>query len=178
MEKAPPLRRIAIRLLQRIAAQAQKIKGDFVLGSPRIRSVSPEEEAELDRYLIHGLELLPIDLDKQEGRFVLLAMHMVIEAVRMGEALPAGVSSDDFCAWLGVVWGEEICALYGWSWAYIEFENGFSGACVMSVDQKHCCFPIHAVHAWIAPQKSPNRCLTLFEALESPGVSSMLRVWS
>ena len=82
--------------------------------APKIRALNQQEEAEIDRYLIHGLELLPVSYEKQEGDFLLLAIQLVLEAARLGEEPPQGVSISDLSTWLGVVWGDELCFRLGW----------------------------------------------------------------
>ena len=132
---------------------------------PKIRALDPEEESEIDRYLIHGLELLPIDYEKQEGDFLLLAIQLVLDAIRLGESPPQGVSISDLSAWLGVVWGDELCQRTDWSWRYITMPSGFEGAAIVSVDGKECCFPIYCIHTWATDGQSPNRCMLLFQEL-------------
>ena len=133
---------------------------------PTIRALDPQEESELDRYLVHGLELLPVDYEKQEGDFLLLAVHLVIEAVRLGEKPPKGVSILDLSTWLGVVWGEEICSRLGWGWKYVQMPTGFEGAAIVATDGKGCCFPIHCIHRWATDTNVPNRCMLLLEELQ------------
>ena len=135
---------------------------------PAIRALEPQEEAELDRYLIHGLELLPVDYAQQKGDFLLLAVQLVIEAVRLGEDPPQGVSLSDLSTWLGVVWGEELCARLGWGWKYVTMPAGFEGAAIVPEDGKGCCFPIHCIHRWATDTSTPNRCMLLLEELQAP----------
>ncbi|MEC7987211.1 MAG: hypothetical protein VX278_18725 [Myxococcota bacterium] len=132
---------------------------------PNIRALNAEEEAELDRYLIHGLELLPIKYEEQEGDFLLLAVQMVIDAVRLGEEPPKGVSIADLCTWLGVVWGDELCDRLGWNWFYVRMPSGFEGAAIVAHDRKSCCFPIHCIHRWATDTTVANRCMLLLEEL-------------
>ena len=130
------------------------------------RRLTSVEEIELDELLIAGLERLPIQKQNQE-RFIVLALHMLLEAIRMGEALPKDLSFDDFCAQMGVVYGEQLCLLFGWEWTYLTLENSYEGAAVMNPEGTCALFPIPALYRW-TKIPNPNRCLILFEELEEP----------
>jgi len=131
----------------------------------KVRKLSNSEEAELDMLLISGLELLPIQQQNEE-RFILLAVHLLLEAIRMGEPLPQEIAHDDFCAQMGVVYGEQICMLLHWDWVYLTLGNSYEGAAVMNPERTKALFPIPTIHRWMQ-LKNPNRCLVLFEELES-----------
>lgn len=128
------------------------------------RKLSREEEEELDTLLIAGLELLPIQKQNHE-RFLLLALHMLIEAVRMGEPLPERVSLDDFCAQMGVVYGEQLCMLLHWDWVYLTLGETYEGAAIMNPERTCALFPIPTLYRW-TQIKNSNRCLILLEELE------------
>ena len=130
-----------------------------------VRKLNPAEEAELDILLIAGLELLPVQRQNEE-RFVLLAVHLLLEAIRMGESPPREITHDDFCAQMGVVYGEQICMLLHWDWVYLTMGSVYEGAAVMNPERTMALFPIPSIHRWTQHQNS-NRCLVLFEELES-----------
>jgi len=131
---------------------------------PSFRSLDSGEEAELDRYLIHAVELVPIMEDKQEEGFLLLAAHFLLESIRSGDPLPAGVSKEEVTCWLGTLWGEELCRIAGWEWGYVELDNGFSGAAVVERDRRMLCFPINCIHGWLK-KDATNQCMNLFTQL-------------
>ena len=129
-----------------------------------VRKLSASEETELDLLLISGLEILPIQ-QQNEKRFILLAMHIVLEAIRMGESYPNDLSHDDFCARMGAVYGEQLCMLLNWNWVYLTIEQSYEGAAVMNPERTKALFPIPTIHRW-TQQNNSNRCLILFEELE------------
>ena len=131
----------------------------------RVRHLNVSEESELDSLLIAGLELLPIQKQNAE-RFVLLAVHLILEAIRMGESLSREISHDDFCAQIGVVYGEQLCMLLHWDWVYLTLEDAYEGAAVMNPERTMALFPIPTIHRWTQHQNA-NRCLVLFEEVES-----------
>lgn len=134
----------------------------------KVRKLNTSEEAELDLLLISGLELLPVQKQSEE-RFILLALHLLLEAIRMGEPLPQRLAHDDFCAQMGVVYGEQICMLLHWDWVYLTIGDSYEGAAVMNPERTMALFPIPTVYRWTQQQNS-NRCLVLFEELESSTV--------
>ena len=131
---------------------------------PSFRSLDAGEEAELDRYLIHAVELVPIMAEQQEDGFLLMATHFLLESLRSGDPLPPGVEQGDLTCWLGTLWGEELCRLAGWEWGYVELDCGFSGAAVVEPDRKRLCFPINCIHAWLK-EGAANNCMNLFVQL-------------
>ena len=131
----------------------------------KVRKLYDSEEAELDSLLISGLELLPIQKQNEE-RFILLAVHLLLEALRLGEPLPSSLTHDEFCAQMGVVYGEQICMLLHWEWVYLTLGDSYDGAAVMNPERTMALFPIPTIHRWTQRQ-NPNRCLILFEELES-----------
>ncbi|MAA80460.1 MAG: hypothetical protein CL916_14485 [Deltaproteobacteria bacterium] len=130
-----------------------------------VRRLNTSEEAELDSLFIAGLEILPIQKQNEE-RFILLAVHLILESIRMGHSLPQDMSHDDFCAQMGVVYGEQLCMLLQWDWVYLTLGTSYEGAAVMNPDRTAALFPIPTIHRW-TQQKNSNRCLVLFEELES-----------
>ena len=141
---------------------------------PQYTNLSIEDAQEIDTYFIYGLELLPIDHEKQTEDFIVLAIHMLLEAVRMGEPLPQGVSLEDFCTYLGVVYGEQICLRYGWEWRQVVLSS-YQGAGVRSPDENAVLFPIPAMYRWTRTENS-NRCLALYEELKSQTPDQAFRV--
>ena len=130
---------------------------------PQCTPLSDADAEEIDTFFIYGLELLPIDHDKQSEEFVILAIHMLLEAVRLGEELPKGVSMEDFCTYLGVVYGEQICIRYGWEWMQIRMHN-YEGAGVVSPSGKTVVFPIPSMYRWTKTENT-NRSLVLYEEI-------------
>ena len=140
-----------------------------------IRELTPEDDQELDACMIYGLELLPIDHEKQVGDFIILSIHMLIEALRMGEPLPAGVSIDDFCTQMGVVYGEQICMKYDWQWKHIEMDNGYEGVAVISPDHLTLIFPIPSIFRW-TKKENQNRTLVLWEDIDTRDPPTQLKI--
>ena len=130
-----------------------------------VRKLNPSEEAELDVLLIAGLELLPVQRQNEE-RFILLAVHLLLEAIRMGESPPREITHEEFCAQMGAVYGEQLCMLLRWDWVYLTMGNAYEGAAVMNPERTMALFPIPSIHRWTQRQNL-NRCLVLFEELES-----------
>ena len=130
---------------------------------PKCETLSDEDAQEIDNFFIYGLELLPIDHDKQTEEFIVLAIHMLLEAVLLGEDLPKGVSEEDFCTYMGVVYGEQICLRYGWEWGQIDVQ-GYQGAGVISPSKNSVVFPIPAIYRW-SKTTHKNRSLLLYEEI-------------
>lgn len=152
------------QVVQSLLPPVQTIKISSIMDR-KVRKLNDSEEVELDTLLISGLELLPIQQQNEE-RFVLLAVHLLLEAIRMGEPLPQNIDHDDFCAQMGVVYGEQICMLLHWDWVYLTLGNSYEGAAVMNPERTKALFPIPTIHRW-TQQQNTNRCLVLFEELES-----------
>ena len=144
------------------------------MDSPQYLDLSTEDAQEIDTYFIYGLELLPIDHEQQTEEFVVLAIHMLLEAVRMGEPLPQGVSLEDFCTYLGVVYGEQICLRYGWEWKQVALSS-YQGAGVRAPNENAVLFPIPAMYRWTRTE-NPNRCLTLYEEIKGLAQENSFRV--
>jgi hypothetical protein len=125
------------------------------------RHLSSEEETELDELLLDGLELLPIQ-EQGDEHFVVLAIHMVLEAVRMGEPLPRKMSMEDVSAQLGCVYGEQLCLIHGWEWVYLTIDESYEGVAVANTERNKALFPIPSIHRWSQPIHL-NRCLSLLE---------------
>ena len=129
---------------------------------PKIRQLSPEENKELDQYMVFAMELVPIVEDIQEEGFLIVASHLLIDSLRDGAPLPDGVSFDDVATWLGVLWAEELCRLSAWRWLYMTLDNGFEGVCVTDSESSRVCFPIHLIYSWLCDKEKENDCMGFF----------------
>ena len=132
---------------------------------PTFRSLTREEEQEIDRYLIFAMELVPIVPEAQEEGFLIVATHIMIEALREGQQAPSGVSLDDVVLWLGILWGEELCRVANWNWGYLSLENDFEALAVVDQNKGRACFPMHLIANWIQNKEQTNDCMTLFAGL-------------
>ena len=129
------------------------------------RKLTEEEEAELDMLLLAGLELLPIQ-DQSQSDFIVVAMHLLLEAVRDDPALRKEMREDDFCARLGIVYGEQICLHRGWEWIYLTIRNRYEGIAVSNEERNLVLFPIPAVFQWTKSSER-NRCMELFAEIKN-----------
>ena len=99
------------------------------------RPLTDEEEAELSVLLTMGLERVPLppevdDIDEVDPALLILGMADVVDALAAGQAPPEGLSRPELAMALGALWGEELCRLAGWRWAYFEGEDGLEGPIV------------------------------------------------
>ena len=133
-----------------------------------LRPLNSGEQSDLDLNMVMALELIPIDPNQQDEGFLVVGVHMMIEALRAGEALPVGVNADEIPVSLGVLWGEELCRMGSWEWAYACLDSGFEGACVHDPDLSRICFPIHCIQRWIVDKEEENRTMQLFAQLCHP----------
>ena len=140
----------------------------------KARSLKTDEEEELDRYLLSGLELLPVQ-NQMESHFLILAIQLVLEAIRMGEKLPQDISMEEFCTQLGIVYGEQICLFYGWDWIKLDIEGKYDGIAVANSERTQALFPIPSIHRWMNP-KNQNRSLSLFEEIGSLAERDFLQI--
>jgi hypothetical protein len=130
------------------------------------RPLDSEEEAELERYMLMALELLPVDPTTQsEEGFLIAASEMLINAIRQGAAPPEGVSLEDLALWLGVLWGEELCRLGGWSWIYLITDSGLEGIAVTDTRRSRVVFPIFAMAQWLKPGSPVHASMQLMTQL-------------
>jgi hypothetical protein len=109
---------------------------------PVSRPLTDEEEAELTARFAAALELIPVQGD--DADFLIAGLNIVVEAVRAGRPVPR--PRDELAADLGVLWGDELCRVAGWSWCYMHLESGLEGAAVCPADHSLVVLPVHFIH--------------------------------
>ena len=133
-----------------------------------LRPLNSGEQSELDLNMVMALELIPIDPAQQEEGYLIAGIHMMIEALRLGDDLPVGVNANEIPVCLGVLWAEELCRIGRWEWAYATLDSGFEGACVHDPELSRICFPIHCIQRWIVDKEEENRAMQFFAQLCHP----------
>ena len=141
---------------------------------PVVRPLTAEEEAELTERFALALELIPVQGDSAD--FLIAGLHLVVEAVRAGRPVPRPL--DELAVDLGVLWGDELCRVAGWTWCYLTDETGLEGPAVSPADQSVVVLPVHFIHRALSDdQRQP---LALFKQLTSGKLTAppntMLRV--
>lgn len=129
---------------------------------PIERPLSAEEQEELDAYFTLALGYLPV-AQQEDPSFLIAALHLLLEEARAGRF--QHVPLDDLATYGGVLWGDELCRLLGWSWCYLTFEDGLEGAAVVCDDRSQVVLPIHLVYRWLTRTEAANDCQPLFERL-------------
>lgn len=129
------------------------------------RQLTAVEETELDMLLLAGLELLPIQ-DQSQPDFIIVAMHLLLEAVRDDSAHRKDLSIDDFCARLGIVYGEQICLHRGWEWIHLCIHDRYEGVAVSNAKRNRVLFPIPSVYQWTKLSER-NRCMEIFTEIKN-----------
>ena len=142
---------------------------------PSFRALSTVEEQELDTCLVHALELVPVDPSQQGEGFLVVGIHVFVEAVRAGEELPPGVSPEDAATWMGVLWGEELARQGGWEWCSLRMDNGLEGVALVDRNRSRACYPLHCLHRWLSGDAESD-VMPLFVRLcrEEPGSDNAL----
>ena len=147
---------------------------------PTSRSLNSEEERDLERHLLMGLELVPIpagveDLDGQDPALLILGIGTLVDAVRSGLPLPEGMNIEDLSTSLGVLYGEELCRCVGWSWVYLVFDDGFEGLGVADAQGGLAILPIHYIFGLLTQSEVDNSIGMLFQMIrdgQTPEVSA------
>ena len=139
---------------------------------PESRSLSAEEEVELEQYLLMGLELVPLpedigDIDARDPALLVLGVGALLDALRSGAELPEGLDIESVSTSLGVLLGEELCRVVGWTWRHLLFEDGFEGLAVASRDQGLAMMPIHYIYGLISQPDQENTLGMLFAMIQS-----------
>ena len=129
------------------------------------RKPTPLEEEELDGLLLSGLGILPIE-DQSQPHFIFIAIHLLLEEIRKATVLPKGLSIDDFCAQLGVVYGEQLCLTFGWDWIYLTITDRYEGIAVANPERNVVFFPIPNLFQW-TKKSEQNRCMDLFTEIKN-----------
>jgi len=145
---------------------------------PQIRELDSEEELELERYLLMGLELVPlpealVDIDSRDPALLVLGICAMVDAVRAGATLPEGMSLEDLSTCLGVLLGEELCRAAGWSWSHLCFDDGFEGLAVAEPGRGLAMLPIHYIFGLLSDPEADNSLSMLFSMIlraETPEV--------
>ena len=128
---------------------------------PVVRPLTDDEEAELTERFGSALGLVPVQND--DADFLIAGLNIVVEAVRAGRPVPR--PRDELAADLGVLWGDELCRVAGWSWCYLTLESGAEGAAVCPPDRALAVMPVHFIHrAFTDATRQP---LALFRQLTS-----------
>jgi len=109
---------------------------------PVVRPLTPEEEAELTERFSAALSLIPVQ--GEDADFLIAGLNIVVDAVRAGRPVPR--PKDELATDLGVLWGDELCRVAGWSWSYVTLESGTEGPAVTSPDQALMVMPVHFLH--------------------------------
>ena len=126
---------------------------------PVVRPLTDDEEAELTQRFSSALMLVPVQGD--DADFLIAGLNIVVEAVRAGRPVPR--PRDELAADLGVLWGDELCRVAGWSWCYLTLESGTEGAAVCSADRALAVLPVHFIHR--AFSDATRQPLALFRKL-------------
>ena len=129
---------------------------------PVERPLTAEEQEELDELFTLALGFLPIE-QQEDPSFLIGALHLLVEEARAGRLQSVPLS--DLATYGGVLWGDELCRLKGWSWCYLTFDGRLEGAAVVTPDRGQAVLPVHLVFRWLSDAQRPNRCLPLFEQL-------------
>jgi len=130
---------------------------------PVVRPLTDAEEAELTERFTSALALVPVQGD--DADFLIAGLGIVVEAVRAGRPVPR--PRDELAADLGVLWGDELCRVAGWSWCYITLDSGTEGAAVCPPDQSLAVLPVHFIHR--AFSDATRQPLALFRQLTDGG---------
>lgn len=126
---------------------------------PVVRPLTDAEEAELTERFTSALGLVPVQGD--DADFLIAGLNIVVESVRAGRPVPR--PRDELAADLGVLWGDELCRVAGWSWCYLILESGIEGAAVCPADQSLVVLPVHFIHRSFAD--ATRQPLALFRQL-------------
>jgi hypothetical protein len=129
---------------------------------PVERPLTTEEQEELDGLFTLALGFLPVE-QQDEPSFLIGALHLLVEEARAGRLRSVPLS--DLATYAGVLWGDELCRLKGWSWCYLTFGDRIEGAAVVTPDRGQAVLPVHMLFRWLSDGQKPNRCLPLFEQL-------------
>jgi hypothetical protein len=109
---------------------------------PVLRPLTAEEEAELTERFALALSLIPVQ--GEDSDFLIAGLNIVVDAVRAGRPVPR--PRDELATDLGVLWGDELCRVAGWSWSYMTLESGVEGPAVTSADRAMVVMPVHFIH--------------------------------
>ena len=112
-----------------------------------------------------GLELLPVHPEIQQDGALIIATHLVLDACRLGSEMPEGMDKETLLLCLGVVWGEELCRIAGWSWEYCKLPNGLEGPIVVDESRQRFCLPINCMAQWWEDKSEPETWLRFFTQL-------------
>ena len=132
---------------------------------PHFRPLDAAEEQELDHFMTMGIEMLPVHPDIQQDGALVIAIHLVLDACRQGQGMPSGIDKETLLLCLGVVWGEELCRIAGWSWSYCQLANGLEGPIVVDEHCRRFCFPINCLAQWWEDKSEPESWLRFFTQL-------------
>ena len=133
---------------------------------PVLRPLTEDEEAELTTRFAAALELIPVQGD--DADFLIAGLNIVVEAVRAGRPVPR--PRDELAADLGVLWGDELCRVAGWTWCHITLETGLEDAAVCPADQSLVVLPVHYIHrAFSDAERQP---LVLFRQILDGAVTA------
>ena len=146
---------------------------------PTHRVLNVDEETELEQYLLMGLELVPLppgleDIDGRDPMLIALGISTMIDAVRSGAPVPDGLNIEDLATCLGVLFGEELCRVVGWSWAQLTLDDGFDGLVVSDEEHGLAMLPIHYVYGLLSSTDQDNTLGMMFQMIcrqELPAVS-------
>ena len=95
-----------------------------------------------------GLELLPVHPEIQQDGALVIAIHLVLDACRQGDEMPPGLDKETLLLCLGIVWGEELCRIAGWSWQYCVLGNGLEGPIVVDAYRQRSLGPSAHQNIW------------------------------
>ena len=133
---------------------------------PVLRPLTDDEEAELTTRFAAALELLPVQSEGAD--FLIAGLSLVVEAMRAGRPVPR--PRDELATDLGVLWGDELCRVAGWSWTYLTLESGLEGPAVTPADQSLAVMPVHYIFRAVSdPQRQP---LHLFREIVAGNVTA------
>ncbi len=138
---------------------------------PVERALSVEEEQELDERFGRALEWIPVQ-QPQQADVLIAGLALIVEAVRAGQPLPPPLGElplDELAADLGVLWGDELCRLAGWSWCYLTLESGTEGPAIVDPDRAAAVFPVHLLYRALTRPAQPHRVLELLEKITTGG---------
>lgn len=135
------------------------------------RAVNQVEQEELLKLRTEGLHLLqennfPVELSNSME--LAKSVRKFVDMYREHDLSPTAQEFDpvNLAYSIGELYAKAVIDNYGWTYQFLEFEDGFSGFAVVSPDQKWCILIHHYFHNLLHDLDKSNNSLLNYNMLE------------
>ena len=135
------------------------------------RALNGEETEAVRKQMEHAMEVLGIDPRTTTPDDIQQSVYHEVNRVRNDIAMNDPEILEDIALGLGCLWGQSVCDMLGWEWAFITIE-GSDGIGVLSPSRSLAAFPMASIKRILEDSQRENTSLLLYNMLKAGSFSA------